>query len=245
MLPRSSLRKTLFHTLDLAGTVLEESSVGKGKAFNSLLYSVYKFLGCFHTILPGRVSSLLVYRSAREFWDESMNSISHAGIDELKNALQNALPKQVAAVWLSRLSFQGHAVGEKEFAALTDDLGLIGGIARAANSVPHILSPPACVNIQISSTWDDDLRASSKPVRMALDSVGTVNKYAQADGSGNMVIEMCEHDSASILVDKSQRNSPLLKGLVGHVVLKSEHCVDEIYMRGFEAGDSTEISTPV
>jgi hypothetical protein len=43
---------------------------------------------------------------------------------------------------------------------MTDEFGLIGGVAQTANRVPYILSAPESLasTIQISSTWNDDLK---------------------------------------------------------------------------------------
>lgn len=89
-------------------------------------------------------------------------------MDELKKALLQHLPKPCAVSWVNRLSFAGTAVSEADLATLTDELGVVGGIARATNRVLYVLSPPGAATLQIASTWDEDLKPGK---------VTTVSKY--------------------------------------------------------------------
>jgi hypothetical protein len=190
-----------------------------------MLFEAFRFISLFHGIVPA--GSLCAHVSARDFWAEEMNGVSHVSIDELKKALQQHLPKGVGEKWVGRLTFEGHGVAEKDFAVMTDELGLVGGIARAANRVCYVKSPPGAATLQIASTWEDDLRAG-KPLRQALDSLGTVNKWAECDAVGGMLVEMCE-EAAVVLA--ASRGAGLPKGLVGRGVMRSTETVDQAYAR--------------
>jgi hypothetical protein len=57
-------------------------------------------------------------------------------------------------------SFFSSLINSSSFSAMTDEFGLVGGVAQSANRVPYILSAPESLasTIQISSTWNDDLK---------------------------------------------------------------------------------------
>ncbi len=189
------------------------------------LFEAFRFIALMHGVMAG--GSFCGHTSARDFWAEELHGVSHVSIEDLKKALLLHLPKQCGSAWLNRLSFEGHGVAEKDFAAMTDELGLAGGIARAANRVAYILSPPGSATLQIASTWDDDLRAG-KPLRQALESLGTINKWAEVDVVGGMAIEMVEDDAVTAATN---RNNAPIKGLAGHAVMRSAETVDQAYAR--------------
>lgn len=180
-----------------------------------------------HGLLPADASSFLAHTSAREFKEENFSNVSHIPVEELKKALTQCLPKACGAAWVNRLCFSGHAISDAELAALTDELGVVGGVARATNRVMYVLSPPTAGTIQIASTWDDDLKVG-KPLRQTLDSVGTVNKWAECDTVGTMLVELCEDESVSALLNKS---NPAQKGLVGHAPTRATETVSAAYCR--------------
>jgi hypothetical protein len=199
---RSSLRKTLTTTTAFAAELLSNER-GYGWLFNAMVVGAYKCLGVINGLLPLRHTSFLAHVSAVEFWDQHMGAVTHCSMDELRKGITSGLPKEVATLWALKISTEGSAVTDKEFGAMTDLVGVVGGLAKASNQVPYILSEEGWQSrtLLISSTWDDDMR-SGKPLRIAVECFGRVNKWCESDTVGSMLIEMEDDGGAQALLRK-------------------------------------------